>query len=84
MACGVPFLASDVGGNHSLGPTGAGWLFEAGSVSSLTSCITVLKNPDELKRRGNIASQYAREHYSWAATAECLEKIITAQLPARS
>ena len=85
MACGVPFLASDVGGNHLLGPTEAGWLFEAGSVSSLTSCITtVLKNPDELKRRGNIASQYAREHYSWAVTAECLEKIITAQLPARS
>ena len=85
MACGVPFLASDVGGNRSLGPTGAGWLFEAGSVSSLTSCITrLLKNPDELKRRGNIAANYAREHYSWAATAECLEKIITAQLPARS
>src|SRR5262245_56291684 len=37
MACGVPFLASGVGGNRIMAESGAGWLFECGSLSSLVA-----------------------------------------------
>src|ERR1700730_15301970 len=35
MACGVPFVASEVGGSKDLAKTRAGWLFEPESVSAL-------------------------------------------------
>jgi glycosyltransferase involved in cell wall biosynthesis len=83
MACGIPFLASDVGGNKILAETGAGWLFEPESVSSLITCLgKILNNSPELKARGNIGLDYVQEHHSWAATAERLEKIIISRLGA--
>src|SRR5207244_1772515 len=39
MACGIPFLASNVGGNRKLGATGAGWLFESESVAAPSACL---------------------------------------------
>jgi len=76
MACGVPFIASNVGGNRILAETGAGWLFESESVSSLKSCLEKsLESALELEARGKIGFDYVKQHHSWAATAECLERI---------
>lgn len=81
MACGVPFLASNVGGNKIMGQTGAGWLFEPGSVSSLTAGLqNILRERSELKERGQKGLEYVRSHHSWAGTAERLERIIAADL----
>jgi glycosyltransferase involved in cell wall biosynthesis len=81
MACGVPVLASDIGGNRILAKTGAGWLSEPDSASSLvTSLGKVLKNCAELKARGKVGFNYVQNRYSWAATAERLERIFASHL----
>jgi D-inositol-3-phosphate glycosyltransferase len=81
MACGVPFLASDVGGNRIMAETGAGWLFECGSVSSLVARLQeILKNGSELKTRGKIGFDHVQNDHTWPATAERLEKIIVSSL----
>jgi glycosyltransferase involved in cell wall biosynthesis len=81
MACGIPVLASNVGGNRALSETGAGWLFEPESVSALSACLRrIVENRAELKARGEIGARYVRQHYSWAASAERLEKIIASRL----
>jgi glycosyltransferase involved in cell wall biosynthesis len=78
MACEKPFLGSDIGGNRIMAATGAGWLFEPGSVSSLADrLVGILKNGSELKARGKAGSTYVQCHHSWLATAEHLERIIT-------
>jgi glycosyltransferase involved in cell wall biosynthesis len=77
MSCGIPFLASCVGGNRTLAETGAGWLFEAESASSLSAClIELLKSDAQLKRRGEIGLNYVRNHHSWSVTAQHLEQIL--------
>ena len=77
MACGVPFLASGIGGNRIMAESGTGWLFECGSVSSLLACLKeLLKNFPELKTRGEAATHYVKDHYSWSAAAERLETIM--------
>lgn len=81
MACGIPFLASNVGGNITLGEIGAGWLFESGSAPSLaTRLMELIKNGSELTARGEIGSGYVQSHHSWPATAERLETIIASRL----
>jgi glycosyltransferase involved in cell wall biosynthesis len=80
MACGVPFLASNVGGNKMLAEQGAGWLFEPESVHSLhTSLDSIIENRPEMKTRGGIGSRYVRGHCSWATSAERLEGIIASR-----
>ena len=81
MACGVPCLASDIGGNRMLAETGAGWLFEPNSVSALQACLQdVLARPSEIRARGRIAAQYVRGRYSWAVSAERLAWIMASRL----
>jgi len=81
LACGVPCLASDIGGNRMLAETGAGWLFEANSVSALRQYLQCLiANRPALQARGEIGARAVRTHYSWAASAACLEAIITSRL----
>ena len=81
MACGIPFLASDVGGNRILANSGAGWLFESESVSSLeTRLAMVLPNTAELRTRGKIGVGYVKQHHNWNASAECLEEILASRL----
>ena len=81
MACGVPFLASDVGGNRLLGKTGAGWLFHTGSISSLGKSLSdIVQNPAEMRTRGALAPLYVKDRHSWAASAERLEFIIASRL----
>jgi len=81
MACGIPFLASNVGGNRKLSETGAGWLFESESIPSLSQCLRrIIENRSALKVRGEVSSHAVRNHPSWAASAERLEAIISLRL----
>ena len=84
MACGIPFLASDIGGNRPLADTGSGWLFAAGSVSSLVlSLSNIFSNRGDLKARGEIGSRYIRERYNWQLSAKRLEEVIISCLGVR-
>ena len=81
MACGVPFVASEVGGSKELAKTHAGWLFEPESVSSLARLLTsIIDDRAELKARGERGSRHVRQHYSWQASAVRLENIIASRL----
>jgi glycosyltransferase involved in cell wall biosynthesis len=81
MACGVPFLASDVGGNKIVANAGGGWLFESDSVSALSVGLhTVLQNATERQKRGKIGFEYAKQHHSWSTTARRLEELLTIRL----
>jgi glycosyltransferase involved in cell wall biosynthesis len=81
MACGVPFVASAVGGSKDLANTNAGWLFEPESVPSLAeSLAAVVERRGDLKSHGERASRYVRERYSWTSSAERLENIIASRL----
>jgi glycosyltransferase involved in cell wall biosynthesis len=81
MACGVPFLASDIGGNRSLADTGSGWLFEAGSISSLVlSLRRILEDQAEMKACGEIGCRYVHGRYNWARTAELFEQLMVSCL----
>lgn len=81
LACGVPFLASDVGGNKTLAALGAGILFEHGSVSSLTECLSSSCNArSDLKASGQAVSTFVRERYNWEHSAARLETIIISRL----
>ncbi len=85
MACGIPFLGSDVGGNRMLAETGGGWLFEPESVSSLSSCLHgIIDNPPAMKARGEIGFRYVQERFSWVASAERLESIIRSRLEVKN
>ena len=81
MACGLPIVASDVGGNRMLVDTGAGWTFTPGAVASLQECLAqVCAHPTEMGRRGATGRQYVHERYSWTASAACLETILVQRL----
>ena len=81
MACGVPLLASDIGGNRVLASAGGGWLFKPGSFESLAERLRdILGNPQLLKARGAQGSEFVRGRYNWSHTARCLEDIIGSRL----
>jgi len=81
MACGVPFLASAVGGSRTLLKTGAGWAFEPESVASLVETMReIVRDRNEMRSRGVIARTYVQRHYSWAHSAERLEAIMATRL----
>jgi glycosyltransferase involved in cell wall biosynthesis len=85
MACGIPFLASDTGGNRQLSETGAGWLFEPGSIPSLARHLQqILGNRSELKVRGELSLRSTARHDSWDACAERLERIIASTIRRRA
>jgi glycosyltransferase involved in cell wall biosynthesis len=83
MACGVPTLASDIGGNSIL-PSGAGFLFQANSVVALIDSLrrAAMQN-GRMNTHAMAASRFVRERYSWAASAERLESIMTVHLGAK-
>jgi hypothetical protein len=64
-----------------LAETGTGSLFKSESVSVLSACLgSFIENHPELKTRATLGARYVRERYSWAASAERLESIITSRL----
>jgi glycosyltransferase involved in cell wall biosynthesis len=84
MACGIPFLAADVGGNKIMAKSGSGWVFESGSISALSvSLDKILAMDGELKARGRIGVDYVRRLHNWSSSAERLEQIIKDRLGVR-
>jgi len=85
MACGVPFAASDVGGNRALAATGAGWLFAPASENALADCVArATAARANLQARGEAACRALAGHRGWSASAERLEQILCSCLePAR-
>jgi glycosyltransferase involved in cell wall biosynthesis len=81
LACGVPFLASDVGGNRILAKAVGGFLFQENSVHSLTMSLRqISESSQEMIAQGLFGAEYVRRKYTWVASAECLEHIITSRL----
>jgi glycosyltransferase involved in cell wall biosynthesis len=81
LACGVPFLASDVGGNRILAKAVGGFLFQENTVHSLTMSLRrMLESSHDMEAQGLFGAEYVRRKYTWAASAECLEDIITSRL----
>jgi glycosyltransferase involved in cell wall biosynthesis len=81
MACGIPFLAADVGGNKIMAKTGSGWVFQGGSISALSESLKrILAGECELNERGRIALSYVRRLHNWSSSAERLEQIINDRL----
>jgi glycosyltransferase involved in cell wall biosynthesis len=81
MACGVPFVASAVGGSRMLAETGAGWVIPpesqtglAEKMRDLVACVATLKSYGE---RGH---RFVHDRYSWKASAERLEHIVRMRL----
>jgi glycosyltransferase involved in cell wall biosynthesis len=76
LACGVPFLVSDVGGNRCLAETEGGWFFSQGSADSLVQVMGSIANNSCLARyRGLFAGEQVRQTYSWNTSAKQLEDI---------
>lgn len=77
MACGVPFLAADVGGNKLLAESGSGWLFQPDSANSIVARLyEILQQPAELTRRGRLGREYVEREHLWSNTAQLLEQIM--------
>src|SRR5262249_28034336 len=84
MACGIPFLASDVGGNKIMAKSGGGCLFQPESVSSLGSCLNkVLESSSEMRALGEVGSRYVRDCHNWVSSAQRLEEIFESLLRVR-
>ena len=76
MACGVPFLGSDVGGNRRVVETEGGWLFAPGSADSLAKTLCLIaENPCQARDRGACGGENVRHRYSWETSAKRLEDI---------
>jgi len=81
MACGIPVLASDIGGNRISCGNGRGWLFEPGSISSLSLSIQhTLQSRAEMDARGHSAANYARDCCAWTNSAQALERVFVSRL----
>ncbi|MBT9311109.1 glycosyltransferase family 4 protein [Leptothoe kymatousa] len=78
MHMGRPIIVSDcyrMGDYIKHGETG--WLVKPGCVDSLKEAITLLWNDDELRNRlGRNAKAYAEKHFTEAAAAKELERIL--------
>lgn len=81
MACGVPFLATDVGGSRNLSRTGAGWIVPPESDGALCEQMNALAvSPATCVSYGQRARLYVHERYSWTRSAERLEQIVRTRL----
>jgi glycosyltransferase involved in cell wall biosynthesis len=84
-ACGIPFIASDAGGNSLFQKIGAGQLFEPGSVEGLVRQMIEFINDAEPRRAsGRACSLAVRSRFNWKASADRLEWILESRygLPA--
>ena len=76
MLCGTTVIGSTSGAIPQVLGEG-GFIFKAGDINDLKRCLDeVLDNPEEVKRRGEIAKTFALEHYSTDATVRKLRELI--------
>jgi glycosyltransferase involved in cell wall biosynthesis len=71
MAAGKPVVISDrIHISEDIQQAEAGWVgpLEPGAIASLIK--SAILNPDERKRRGLNAKEYAKKHYNWEAIAQ--------------
>ena len=81
LACRVPFLVSDVGGNRRLAEAEGGWLFAQGSADSLAQTLcSIAENPCLARDRGAYGGENIRRRYSWETSAKRLEDILQSRL----
>lgn len=81
LACGVPFLGSNVGGNPGLVESHGGCLFEIGSVDALSRALRSMA--DAFRRsegQETLRSTKPHQVVGWDTTAARLEKIIQVNL----
>ena len=82
MACGVPVLASDIGGNRIIAANGGAWLFESASIPALTDRLTaVLSDGAEMKARGHRAAGQSEDFTAGKQRHVVLEEIIECHTP---
>ena len=77
MACGLPVLASRIGGLPEVVDEGAtGWLAAPGDRTAWTAALKeALSDGARLRRMGDAARRRVAEHFTWSATSAQLEKI---------
>jgi glycosyltransferase involved in cell wall biosynthesis len=76
VSCGIPVLASDVGGNAMLAKR-AGTLFPPSSARALSECLqAAARETPAMKRRAESVSSQVRAQYDWTASARRLESIV--------
>jgi glycosyltransferase involved in cell wall biosynthesis len=77
LACRVPFLVSDVGGNRHLAETLGGATFSLGSADSLAQqVVSLATNPYSARSSAKSGGDQVRRLYSWASSAKRLEDIL--------
>ena len=74
MACGLPVIASDAGGNIELVDSSNGALFARGDANALAIELAALAtNNEERERKGKRSLERIRTCYSWERTIGALE-----------
>lgn len=78
MACGLPVLASDNGGMKEIVVSGeTGELLPAGNAAAWQRSLTaLLENNSRAAAMGEAARRRAVEHFTWAANAAQVEKLL--------
>jgi glycosyltransferase involved in cell wall biosynthesis len=78
MACGIPVVASAVGGlKESVVDGRTGWSYPVGDAGALARCIEeILDNPIEAERRSDEALIMVRQRYDRRDAFDRLEAVI--------
>lgn len=77
MGCGLPVVASAVGGNIELVSAQAGWQFKTGNSEDLARVLKKsLSQNDQWKDMGKAARAIVETQYSWDKTASVFENIV--------
>jgi glycosyltransferase involved in cell wall biosynthesis len=78
MGCGLPVIASAVGGNVTAVPAQTGWLFEPGNSHDLTRVLRIAVGERHLwSDMGSKARVLVENQYSWLKTASVFENLVS-------
>ena len=71
MASGLPFVVSDIPGNHDLITQECGWTFDIEDGEALKSCLLhAIQNRDLLRAMGKQSRIRVQDHYDWKVVAQ--------------